>query len=178
MMDNRAKARGPAARQKPNQKLEDPQKQEATWPEIRNPRRVFVQLHNNWRLVFSTSPELQHPQLVVDAAIFLHPKRLLLSSRRTAAGASRSMEPFLLPVSQNPRDVGSNSRVWMNYVPIRHVPGGVRPPARHRQQGTVSPSYPVWGFRLDSPPCRSSTTWCGQALRLIFGQEVVMSTTS
>ena len=123
-------------------------------------------------MVLSSSPELQPPKLVVDAAIFLHPERLLLGKRRTAAGASRSMEPFQFPVSQNPPHVGSNSRVWMNCVALRHVPGDVRPPARYRQQGLVRPSYPVWVFRLDSPPCRfrSSTTWCGRALRSLgFG---------
>jgi hypothetical protein len=118
-----------------------------------------------------SSPEVQLAQFVVDAYSFLHLQRMVPGSRRTLTGVSSTIKPFQFPLTHNPRNVVSKGRVWMNSVALCHVPARVRPPARHRQEGIVSPSYPVWGIRLAPPRCRSrsNTPWCGRALRFSRG---------
>ena len=99
-----------------------------------------------------SSPEFQEPQFVVDAHVFLHLQRLLLAPRRTVAATSSTIEPLKFPVPHNPRNVGSNDRVWMNSVHLSHVTALVRPPAQHRQEANVSLSYPVSWIRVNIAP--------------------------
>ena len=79
-------------------------------------------------------------------------------------------EAGTLPV---PRDTEPSSRGLQreSLDEISACPPRTRPceaPGTAPPEGTVSPSYPVWGFRLNKTPSRSrsSTPWCGQALIL------------